>query len=177
MAFGARLMGIGVTATVGQVARAGAVAVETGVGMIGAQAGYTRSACEKHNTTIMLIAAGMGGGQGGLRSAAGVVFTQPAQGANVLPGGADIFLNGAGNAVQTGLTRAAHGEWDTPKTTDAVSTGRLVGFGTGTPDTAVRTVPTTWRPAARSTVNLARNARLDRVRTFLDCLQSRAHTV
>lgn len=170
-------MGIGVTATVGQVAGAGAAAVEAGVGVIGAQAGYTRSAGEKYNTTIMLFAAGVGGGQGGLRSAAGVVFTQPAQGANVLPGGANIFLNGAGNAVQTGLTRAAHGEWDTPKTTDAVSTRRLVGFGTGTPDTAVRTVPTTWRPVAQSAVNVARNTRLARVRTFLDCMQRRAYTV
>lgn len=137
-----------------------AVAVGAGVGMIGAQAGYTLSAGANYNTTDMLVAAGVGGAQGALSGAAGVAFPQPVQGANGMLGIATVGINTIGSMVQTGLTRLSHYEFDDPGNAPAVTVSVPVGMAGGAMDLAVASAPAALRPWAQATVNAGRNALL-----------------
>jgi RHS repeat-associated protein len=142
------------------VGMSSAVAVGAGVGMIGAQAGYTLSAGADYNSTDMIIAAGVGGVQGGLSGAAGVVFPPPVQGANGFLGASNVLINMIGSGVQTGLTRLAHDEFDEPDTSPAVRSSVVVGFVAGMFELGVKQVPPTLRPAAQAGLSALRNAGL-----------------
>ena len=152
--------GIMMMTGIGTAGMATAVAVGAGVGMIGAQAGYTFSAGENYNSTDMVIAAGVGGAQGALSGAAGITFPQPVQGANGMLGIATVGINVIGGVVQTGLTRLSHYEFDDPGNVPAVTVSVPVGMVGGAMDLAIAGAPTGLRPVAQTLWNAGRNGLL-----------------